>query len=96
MAPDVGDGTRAEGSAMTLVWSRRGYILISSGHPKHLHHLIPQVIDDLDGNPAGLRFVERAGGIAVEGRPGVFVNLGFEGGLEGFIGVVGSEKIGVA
>jgi hypothetical protein len=29
-------------------------------HPEHLHHLIPQVIDDLHRNPPGLRFIERA------------------------------------
>ena len=54
------------------------------------------MVDDLDRNPAGREFVERAGGVAVEGRPGVCVDLGFEDGLEGFVGIVGSEEIGGA
>ena len=32
----------------------------------------------------------------MEGFPGFLVDLGFEGGLEGFVGVVGAEEVGVA
>ena len=54
------------------------------------------MVDDLDRNTTGRGFVERAGGVAVERRPGVCVDLGLEGGLEGFVGIVGPEEIGVA
>ena len=36
------------------------------------------------------------GGVAVEGFPGFLVDFGFQGGLEGFVGVVGAEEVGVA
>ena len=39
---------------------------------------------------------EGAGGVAVEGRPGFRVDLGFEGGSEGLVGVVRAEEVGVA
>ena len=32
----------------------------------------------------------------MEGFPGFLVDFGFEGGLEGFVGVVGAEEVGVA
>lgn len=39
------------------------------------------MIDDLYGDAARLRLLEGAGGVAVEGGPGVFVDLGFQGRL---------------
>lgn len=36
-------------------------------YPKHLHHFIPKVIDDLHRDAAGLGFVERPGRVAMEG-----------------------------
>ena len=65
-------------------------------HPDHLHHFVPKVVDDLDGDAAGFGLGEGAGGVAVERRPGVGVDLGFEGGLEGLVGVTGAEEVGVA
>ena len=44
-------------------------------YPKHLHHLIPQMVNHLHRDPAGLRLVEGPGGVAVQGGPGVFVDL---------------------
>ena len=37
-------------------------------HSKYLHHLVSQVIDDLDGDAAGLRAVKGARDVAVKGR----------------------------
>jgi len=54
------------------------------------------VVDDLDGNAARLRLVEGAGGIAVQGGPGVFVDFRTQRGLERLVGVVGSQEVGVA
>lgn len=54
------------------------------------------MVDDLDGDAAGLGFFEGAGGVAVEGGPGFGVDIGFEGGFEGFVGVVLAEEVGVA
>ena len=53
------------------------------------------MIDHLHGDTARLWFVERSGSVAVEGGPGFFVNLGFEGGFERAVGVVRAEEIGV-
>src|SRR5437016_506683 len=36
---------------------------------KHLHHLVPKVIDHLDRNPSRLRAVERPRGIAMQRLP---------------------------
>lgn len=54
------------------------------------------MVDHLDCDAAGARFLEGAGGIAVEGGPGVGVDLGFEGGLQGGVGIVLAKEIGVA
>jgi len=54
------------------------------------------VVDDFHCDPPAFRFVEGAGGVAVEGGPGFGVDFGFEGGFEGGVGVVGSEEVGVA
>ena len=57
-------------------------ITAPSLHPEHFHHLVAEVVDDLDGDAARGGFVERAGGVAVQGGPGLLVDLGLEGGLE--------------
>ena len=45
-----------------------------STHSEHLYHLIPKMVDHLDGNAAGW-FVEGAGDVAVEGCPGLLVGV---------------------
>ena len=54
------------------------------------------MVDHLYGDAAGFGFVEGAGGVAVQRRPGFFVDLGLERGLEGLVGIVCAEEIGVA
>lgn len=61
-------------------------------HPEHLHDLIPKVVDDFHCDAPRLRLVEGAGGVAVQSRPGIRVDLGLEGGLQGFVGIV--EAVG--
>jgi len=53
------------------------------------------MVDDLDGDAAGSGLRKGTGDVAVEGCPGVGVDLGLQGGLEGFIRVVRSQEIGV-
>jgi hypothetical protein len=64
--------------------------------PEYLHHLVSQVVDHFDGDAPGGGFGEGPRGVAVERRPGVFVDLGLEGGLERLVGILGAEEIGVA
>jgi hypothetical protein len=54
------------------------------------------MVDNLDRNAAGLRFVKRPRDIAVERCPGFFIDLCFKGGLERRVGIVGAQEIGVA
>ena len=54
------------------------------------------MIDDLHCNAARCRLGERAGGVAVEGFPGFWVDLGFECRSQGFVWGVGAEEVGVA
>ena len=63
---------------------------------ENLHHLIPQVIDHFDRNAPGLGLVKRARYIAVQCAPGIGVDFGFQRGFQGAVGVVRSQKIGVA
>lgn len=42
-----------------------------------LHYFVAEVVDDLYGDAVGLRFVEGTRGVAVQGGPGVGVDLGF-------------------
>ena len=64
-----------------------------TSHPKHLHNLVAQVVDHLYGNPSRFRPIERPRGIAAQGFPSFLIDLGFEGSLEGFVGVVRTEEI---
>lgn len=43
------------------------------------------MVDDFDGDAAGKGFGEGTRGVAVERGPGVFIDLGLEGGLEGAV-----------
>ena len=45
------------------------------------------MVDDFDCDATAGWFSEWAASIAVEGFPGFGVDLGFEGGLEGFVGI---------
>src|SRR5262245_21389874 len=54
------------------------------------------MIDDFHGDTPGLGFIEGTGGVAVQRGPGFFVNLGFEGGLEGAVAIVRAEEVSVA
>ena len=45
-------------------------------HVEHLQHLIPVVVDHLDGELACYRVVEQAAGFAEETAPGGFVDVG--------------------
>ena len=53
------------------------------------------MIDNLHGNAAGFWFVKRPGYIAFERGPGFLIDFGFESGLEGFVRIICTEKIGV-
>ena len=52
------------------------------------------MVNHLHCDAAVLGLVEGAGGVAVEGGPGFFVDLGFQGGFEGFVGIVCAEEVG--
>jgi hypothetical protein len=54
------------------------------------------MIDDLHSDTTRFGFGEEAGGVAIQCGLGFFVDLGFEGGLEGAVGVVCTEEVGVA
>src|SRR5699024_6443838 len=61
-------------------------------HPKHLHHLVTKVVDDLDRDAAGFGLFEGSGGVAVQGVPGFGVDFGLEGGFQAFVRVGGAEE----
>jgi hypothetical protein len=48
---------------------------------EHAHRLIAVVVDDFDGDSAGFRRREGAADGVVERGPGVFVDVGSEGGF---------------
>ena len=79
---------------MALIRNRHGVSV--SSHPEHLHHFIPEVVDDFDGDAAGWGLGEGAGRVAVQGGPGFLVDFGFEGGFQRLIGIIGAEEVGVA
>ena len=60
---------------------------------EHFHNLVSQVVDHLYRNPTGLRLREGPRSVAMKRFPGFLVDFGFEGGLEGFVGIVGAEEI---
>ena len=55
--------------------------------PEHLHHLVAEVVDDLDGDAAGGGLGERARGVAVEARPRFLIDLGPQRRFQRFVGV---------
>ena len=67
----------------------------ASLHPKNLHHFIAQMVDDLHSDSATLGFIEGAGGVAVQCFPHVFVDVGFEGGFQSFVRIIGTKKVGM-
>jgi hypothetical protein len=54
------------------------------------------MIYDLHRDTAGCGFIERPGGVAVQRCPGFFVDLGFQCGFEGFVGITCTQEVGVA
>jgi hypothetical protein len=63
----------------------------------HLHYLVAEVVDDLDGDAAGFGFREWARDVAPEAGPGFLVDLRPQCRLQRFVGVGrGAEEIGVA
>ena len=54
------------------------------------------MIDDFDGDAAGFWFVEGAGNIAVERRPGFLVDFRFQCRLQCLVGIVCAQEIGMA
>jgi len=66
------------------------------GNIVNLEYLIPIMIDDLDGNLAGIRAVEGAARGSVKLFPCFLVDLGLEGLTQPFIGLVRAGEIGVA
>src|ERR1017187_5999175 len=62
----------------------------------NLHYFVAVVVDDFDGNLAGLGLVKGAADGGIQGLPGRFVYVGPERPFEFFIGVAGPGEIGVA
>ena len=62
----------------------------------NLHYFIAVVVDDFDGNLAGLGLVKGAADGGIKGLPGRFVYVGPEGAFEFFIGVASPGEVGVA
>ncbi len=54
------------------------------------------MIDDLDRDLAGFGFFKGIGGGGIQRSPGGFVDLGAQGALELFVGLVGASEVGVA
>ena len=73
----------------------RGEYLPHFIYVNNLHHLVAQMVDDLDGNTAGRGLFKRPGGVAVKAGPGILIDLCVEGLFERFVRIVGAEKIGV-
>ncbi len=53
-----GEHTLTHSTDIPLLWSGEGE-LTHSLYPKHLHHFVPEVIDDFDGHPPRRRLLER-------------------------------------
>ena len=60
------------------------------------HYFVAVVVDDFDGDLAGLGLVKGAADGGIKGLPGRFVNIGPEGAFELFVGLIGTGEIGVA
>ena len=54
------------------------------------------MVNDFHGDAACFRFGEGAAEVAVEAAPGFLVDLCFEGGAQGFVGIALAEEVGVA
>ena len=70
-----------------------GRIRLTSYVP-HLQDFVAVVVDDFDGNLAGLGGGEGAADGAVEGLPGGLIDFGAEGALEFLVRFVGDEPAG--
>src|SRR5580704_17822266 len=88
--------SHAHGWRMTITFMPAPRWLSTATYSEHFHHFIAQMIDYLYGDAAGRRLVKRARGVAVQGGPGFFVDLGLERGLERFVRIVRAQEIGVA
>ena len=51
------------------------------------------MIDHLHRDSSLLGFLEGAGGVAVQGGPGIGVDLGLKGGFQGLVGIVGTQEV---
>ena len=80
---------------ITLIAGGLSLAAIVLSDSKYLHHFIAQMIDYLYRDTAERWLVKRAGGVAVERAPGVFIDLGFERGLERLVRVVRAKEIRV-
>src|ERR1700682_6271720 len=67
-----------------------------TSYPEDLHHLVAQVIDHLHGDAALRWFVERARDVAVQSPPGFRVDFRFQRRFQRAVGVVCTEKVGLA
>lgn len=54
------------------------------------------MVNHLDGDAARFRLRKGTGSIAVQARPGIFIDFSFECSFQSFIRVIRAEKIGVA
>ena len=102
-----GDGEEPVVFAVDMRFQQR-LDLLSTGHesnpggvceesyPEHLHHLVAEVVDDLDRDAAGRGPLEGARGVASERRPGFLVDLGLQRGLERLVRIARAEEVGVA
>ena len=54
------------------------------------------MVNDFDGNLAGLGLVEGAADGGIKGLPGRLIYIGPEGAFELFVGLIGTGEIGVA
>jgi hypothetical protein len=63
-------------------------------HPEYFHDFIAKMIDDFYGDAAAGWAREGAGGVGVEGCPGILVDLGLQGGFQALVGVVCTKEVG--
>ena len=90
-SPDVRlDGGQRDSSSL------RCFVTVRARNVKYLHHLVSEVVDDLDSDAAGLRSPERPRCVAVQRRPGVGVDLRLQRRPERLVRVVGAEEVCLA